>query len=245
MRPGMDRSPEMGSIRRAAEALQLQLDAAQAELLLAYSSLLQERAIPLGMVSRSDSGRLLERHVLDSLRAAPIVRDLGAARVCDLGSGAGLPGVVLAVALAQVDLVLTEARTRRAAFLELAVERLGLGNATVHAGRVEDLDLRFDVCTARAFGPMAQSWEAARRMLDPGGALVFFAGVTERTPDALPGAAILRIAPGAAPPGPGEPTAAASPPAEAVGDEGGPSPAAGSSARRALASGGDLVIITA
>lgn len=224
----------------------MQLDAAQVETLLAYSSLLQERAIPLGMVSRPDSGRLLERHVLDSLRAAPVVRDLGADRVCDLGSGAGLPGVVLAAALAQVEFVLTEARSRRAAFLELAVERLGMGNATVHAGRVEDLDLRFDVCTARAFAPMAQSWEAARRMLDPGGALVFFAGVTERTPDALPGAAsILRIAPGAAPPGPGEPTAAASPPAEEVGDEGGPSPTAGSSARRALASGGDLVIITA
>lgn len=222
-------------VLRTAESLGLGFTAAQATLLLAYCSLLQERAIPLGMVSESDSGRLLERHVLDSLRAAPIVRDLGASRTCDLGSGAGLPGVVLAVALPTVEFVLAEARTRRAAFLELAVERLGLENATVYAGRVEDLDVRFDGCTARAFAPLSQAWEAARRTLEPGGSLVFFAGATERVPDSLPGASsILRAAGGAAPHIVGGPT----PPLRLP--EG-----AGSSGRGALASGGDLVIITA
>jgi 16S rRNA (guanine527-N7)-methyltransferase len=242
----MDGSAAVDEVRRAAEALQLQLHASQAELLLAYSSLLQQRAVPLGMVSGSDSGRLLDRHVLDSLRAAPIVRDLGAGRVCDLGSGAGLPGVVLAVALPHVEFLLAEARAKRAAFLELAVERLGLGNATVRAGRVEDLDIRFDSCTARAFAPLPRAWESARRMLEPGGALVFFAGATERTPDALPGASsILTIAPRAAPSGNGEQATAAGSLIEGAASEERTSAATGSSARRALASGGDLVIITA
>ena len=154
--------------------------------------------------------------------------------------------MVLAVALPTVQFVLTEARTRRAAFLELAVERLGLENATVHSGRVEYLDVRFDACTARAFATLPQAWESARRTLEPGGSLVFFAGATERVPDSLPGASsIVRVAGGAAPHVAGEPTAPPRFPVEGAGLGGTLPEGSGSSGRGALASGGDLVIITA
>ena len=96
----------------------------------------------------------------------------------DLGSGAGLPGIPLAIALPSVRLVLVEARTRRGAFLEMAVDELGLANVTVHVGRIQDLDEQADVCLARAFGPPLTSWRAAERVLRPGGHLVYFAGAT-------------------------------------------------------------------
>jgi 16S rRNA (guanine527-N7)-methyltransferase len=208
---------DVEAVQRADTALGIRLERSQVESLIEYAQLLRDRAVPLGMVSRNDSNRILERHVLDCLRAAPVIRELGAGGVLDLGSGAGLPGVVLAVALPEVRFVLAEARTIRAAFLELVAERLGLANARVHAGRADEVMARFDASTARAFAPMEEAWRIARARLEPGGALVFFAGASERLPTQLPGAASISRRPA-------------------------PS---GTSGRESLASGGDLVIITA
>lgn len=139
-----------------------------------FERLLVERAIPLGAVARSDLGRIRDRHTLDSLRAVPHVRAAGLAY--DLGSGAGLPGIVVAIGLPDVRVVLVDRRANRAAFLELAVEELGLSNAGVFAGPVEELAEPADACLARAFAPIEHSWEAAERVLRPRGRLVYFAG---------------------------------------------------------------------
>ena len=72
------------------------LDASQAATLFRYEDLLARRAVPLGAVSRSDATRIRDRHILDCLRAAPLLH--GDDVACDLGSGAGLPGIVVAVA---------------------------------------------------------------------------------------------------------------------------------------------------
>jgi 16S rRNA (guanine527-N7)-methyltransferase len=142
-------------------------------------------------VARSDVARIRERHILDSLRAAPLVR--GAGRVYDLGSGAGLPGIVVAIALPQVRMVLVDRRASRAAFLELAVEELALPNARVFAGPVEEVAARADACLARAFAPLRRSWEAAERVLGPGGRLVYFGGreLGEEGSINLPAGAVL------------------------------------------------------
>lgn len=142
--------------------------------LLGFERLLANRAVPLGAVARSDAGRIRERHILDCLRAAPYVRTAGMAY--DLGSGAGLPGIVLAIALPEVHVLLVDNRANRAAFLELAVDDLRLSNAEVIAGPVEGLADPAGACLARAFAPLERSWEAAERLLRPRGRLVYFAG---------------------------------------------------------------------
>jgi 16S rRNA (guanine527-N7)-methyltransferase len=125
-------------------------------------------------VARSDVERVRDRHILDSLRVAPLVRSAGS--VYDLGSGAGLPGLVVAIALPDVGVTLVERRRNRAAFLELAVEHLGLSNAEVFAGPVETVEELADVALARAFAPLERSWQVASRVLRPGGRLVYFGG---------------------------------------------------------------------
>jgi len=169
--------------------LEVHLSASQAETLLRFERLLLDRALPFGMVASSDASRLRERHLLDSLRAAAEVDDAAAAY--DLGSGAGLPGIVIAIASPDLRVGLVESRLRRATFLESAVAELGLGNARVFVERAETLTATADMCFARAFAPLPEAWAAAERLLRPGGRLVYFAGVNTRL-ETPAGARILK-----------------------------------------------------
>ena len=101
---------------RQATDVGVRLDSAQLDRLARYEKLLQRIAIPRGMVARADADRLWERHLLDGLRAAAEVPL--AASVADVGSGAGVPGIPLAIALQTSRFALVEPRTARAAFLE-------------------------------------------------------------------------------------------------------------------------------
>jgi len=147
----------------------------QTKALAEYESLLRSRAVPFGLVAESDADRVGERHIRDCLRAAAMLLE-GDALACDIGSGAGLPGLVLAIARPEVRFVLLEPKQRAVGFLELAVDRLGLSNVEVRAERIEDVDLEADVATARAFGSLERSWQAAVPVLRPGGRLIYFAG---------------------------------------------------------------------
>jgi 16S rRNA (guanine527-N7)-methyltransferase len=140
-----------------------------------YESLLGSRAVPVGLVAESDADRLGERHVRDSLRAAAVLSDSDSL-VSDIGSGAGLPGLVLAIARPDIRVVLIEPKQRAVGFLELAIDRLGLSNVEVRAERIEDVDLEADAATARAYGSLERSWQAACKVLRPGGRLIYFAG---------------------------------------------------------------------
>lgn len=161
-------------LARQASALGLDLSEPQASRLVRFEGLLVDRAVPLGAVARSDVHRIRERHVLDSLRAAPHVGSAGL--VYDLGSGAGLPGVAVAIALPETRVVLVERRSQRAAFLELAVEELQLSNSEVFPGAAEDLTDPADAALARAFAPLGRAWSVSERLLRPGGRLLYFAG---------------------------------------------------------------------
>ncbi len=151
------------------------LDEGQVRGLEIFGSLLVERAIPLGMLAAGDAGRLWDRHIVDSLRAVSAVR-VEDGDAYDIGSGAGLPGVVIALARPGVRMTLVEPRRNRAAFLELAIERLELGNARVHVGPIAEITEPVDICFARAFSDARGSWAAANRLLRPGGVLAYFAG---------------------------------------------------------------------
>jgi 16S rRNA (guanine527-N7)-methyltransferase len=140
-----------------------------------YAAMVADRAVPLGLVAEGDRDLVWERHVRDCLRATAAFRPEDRVAL-DLGSGAGLPGIVLACALPDRRFRLVEPRRRAAAFLELAVERLGLTNVEVLIARAQDLEDRADVVTARAFAPLDRTWASAWPLLGPGGRLVYFAG---------------------------------------------------------------------
>lgn len=142
--------------------------------LAAFEEALRLRAIPRGYVAAGDVEKLWERHILDSLRALPEIPP--EARVVDLGSGAGLPGLPLAIVLPDRPFTLIEMRRGRAAFLESVVDDLGLRNARVLLGKVETADGPFDVCLARAFSGPTGSWIAAEPLLSEAGRLVYWAG---------------------------------------------------------------------
>jgi 16S rRNA (guanine527-N7)-methyltransferase len=158
-----------------AGALGVILTPPQAERLMRYEALVHERAGAFGMIARGDLDRLRDRHVLDSLRAAPVLGGV-ASDALDLGSGAGLPGIPVAIALPDLRMTLTETRAQRLGFLELAVMELGLSNISVHAGRAEHVTVQVDACLARAFRDARTCWRVALPLLRPGGRLVYFAG---------------------------------------------------------------------
>lgn len=159
----------------SASEIGVPLDAGQGARLDTYLRLLLETAVPMGMVASGDEGKIPQRHILDSLRAAPLI-DAGSS-VVDLGSGAGLPGIPLAIGCPRATFLLTEVRRNRAAFLELVVDTLRLANATVYPSRIEDLEPACaDVVIARAFAEPALAWRAARVLLHPGGRFLYWAG---------------------------------------------------------------------
>lgn len=161
------------------------VDPDQLRRLRAYAALLRDRAVVLGLLSEGDRGRVWERHVQDSLRAvAALAGELREGVVVDLGSGAGLPGIPVAVALPDREITLLEPRSRAVAFLELVVERLGLANVRVWKARAEDAareGLRAGAVLARAVAPAPRAWRMAAPLLQPQGGLVYFAGAGERS----------------------------------------------------------------
>jgi 16S rRNA (guanine527-N7)-methyltransferase len=159
----------------AASAVGVQLSSDRAAKLVEFESLLIERAIPMGLVSEADRHRVLERHIIDCLRATAVFRP-DDRMAFDLGSGAGLPGIVLAITVPWCRLRLVEPKTRAAGFLDMAVDRLALRNVDVVTQRAESVTDLADVVTARAFAPVNVAWETAHRLLRPGGRLIFFAG---------------------------------------------------------------------
>lgn len=181
-----------GDLATDASAIGVEVSEDSLRRLAEFESLLRHRAVPLGLVAESDVGRLRERHILDCLRAVRAVRDSDALAY-DIGSGAGLPGLVVAAVRPELSVRLIEPRRARVAFLELAIERLGLRNADVLPIGVEDVSEPADVCFARAFAALPEAWSAARPLLRPGGRLVYFAGSRAEAPRALRGASDVQM----------------------------------------------------
>lgn len=125
---------------------------AQLPLLEAYAALLASQGVLRGLIGPREVPRLWERHLLNCALLAPLVPQ--SATVVDLGSGAGLPGLVLAIARPDLEVCLVEPMARRVAFLEEVREELDLAIEIVR-GRAEECTGRtFDVVTARALAPL-------------------------------------------------------------------------------------------
>lgn len=119
----------------------------------AYAELLAAEAVPRGLLGPREIPRLWDRHLLNCAVIEELLpRD---ARVCDLGSGAGLPGLVLAILRPDLRMTLLEPMLRRAAFLTQVVEQLGCASVTVVRARAEEAAIEpVDVVVARAVAPL-------------------------------------------------------------------------------------------
>jgi 16S rRNA (guanine527-N7)-methyltransferase len=132
----------------------------------AFGDLLLAENARQNLISKASVAQYWERHVMDSaqlLRFAP--RD---ADWLDIGSGPGLPGLVLAI-LGVRAITLVEPRRLRTEFLERSVADLRLGNVRVVTGKVEQVGDRYDVVTARAVAPLARLLDMAERLTGPEG----------------------------------------------------------------------------
>lgn len=162
--------------RDAVEELAGQLSAEAWSGLQLYVDMLLDASARMNLVSHRDRERLGE-HVVDAAALLSVI-DIEGLRVCDLGSGAGLPGVVLAILRPGSHVTAVEARRRRSAFLKSVVRRLKLGNVAVLNCRMEELekDQTFDLVTARALGSVEDVLAPALHTVGCGGRLVLFKG---------------------------------------------------------------------
>ncbi len=136
-----------------------------------YAALLAQWTRRINLISRGDEGQIWERHVQDSLRLLPLI-PRGTRRGIDLGSGAGLPGMVLAIA-SGVHFDLVEADRRKAAFLGEA-QRLTGAPVSVHPERIEAVRLQpASLVTARALAPLPTLLEYVAPLLAEGGVGLF------------------------------------------------------------------------
>jgi 16S rRNA (guanine527-N7)-methyltransferase len=141
-----------------------------------FAADLADRGVELGLIGPREPERLWSRHLLNcGVLAAAVPQDV---TVVDVGSGAGLPGVVLAATRPDLTVTLLEPMARRTAWLTEEIERLELPNATVLRGRAEEVRGRhtFDVVTARAVGALRTLLPITVPLAAPGGELLLMKG---------------------------------------------------------------------
>lgn len=159
--------------------------------LLAHAADVSASAARLGLVSPEDAGSVIERHTADSLLFALARPPAPGERWVDVGSGAGFPGVVLAVCYPNTSFALVEPLRKRAGFLELEVATLGTQNAEVLTLRSQALEPTYDVAVARALAPPEETLRRLLACLRPGGVALAAAGPGAGIP---PGATLVRPA---------------------------------------------------
>ncbi|WP_086818730.1 16S rRNA (guanine(527)-N(7))-methyltransferase RsmG [Allokutzneria sp. NRRL B-24872] len=151
------------------------------ELAVRFHDMLAQRGVELGLIGPREVDRLWDRHLMNSA----VISDLfpEGARVIDVGSGAGLPGIPLAIARPDLRLTLLEPMARRVGWLEDVADELGLSSVTVVRGRAEEKSVRTnhggaDVVTARAVAPLAKLAAWCLPLARAGGQLIALKGAS-------------------------------------------------------------------
>ena len=162
-------------LRAGLAALGLSLSDAQVRQLLDYQNLIGKWNKVYNLTAVRDPAEMLTHHLLDSLAAvAPLQkhvqgRGLATASLLDVGSGAGLPGVVLAICCPSLAVTCVDTVGKKAAFIKQAALALGLGNLTGLHARVETITQPFDVICSRAFASLVDFTSWSQAALAPGG----------------------------------------------------------------------------
>lgn len=183
---GVDLAAQRQQLADAVEALGWALTTQQLDVLLAYMGWLQKWNRVYNLTALRDPSEMLTHHLIDSLSAvAPLRRHLAArqaaalagsepvplagARVLDVGSGGGLPGVVLAICLPDVSVTCVDTVNKKAAFIQQVAAALRLPNLKGLHARVETVQGGFDVVTSRAFASLRDFTTWSRLALESGG----------------------------------------------------------------------------
>ena len=170
-RPTAD--PDFETLQTACRQLGLELTQSQYDSLVRYTHLLRDWNTRINLVSRHDIDRVMSYHVVDSLAVQRLIpRD---ARVCDIGTGAGLPGIPLVLVRPDIEMLLVESSQKRSRFLAAAKAGLGLSRVTVLAERAELLaPLECDVVLSRLSGPVTDVVKHSAPHRKPAGTIVLY-----------------------------------------------------------------------
>ncbi|WP_236551826.1 16S rRNA (guanine(527)-N(7))-methyltransferase RsmG [Aeromicrobium sp. 9AM] len=141
-----------------------------------YAQILATDGVVKGLIGPREVPRLWDRHIMNSAVVAPRVPQ--GASVADIGTGAGLPGLVWAIARPDLHVTLVEPLLRRTRFLDEAVANLGLDNVTVLRARAEEVDETYEVVTARAVAALDKLGRWCLPLVTKGGVLLALKGRT-------------------------------------------------------------------
>jgi 16S rRNA (guanine527-N7)-methyltransferase len=163
-----------------AEAGLAPLDNSQADRFEEYLSLILRWNARVNLTAVRDEDGILSRHFVESIACARSL-PLGIATLLDFGSGAGIPGIPIALCRPEISVTLAESQGKKAAFLREALRVLGI-SANVHSGRAESLTAEFDCAALRAVDRMERAVQTASRLVSRGGwmALMTTCGELER-----------------------------------------------------------------
>jgi 16S rRNA (guanine527-N7)-methyltransferase len=166
------------ALQRGIDELALALPAGKCEQLLAYVELLMKWNRTYNLTAIRDPLEMVSRHLLDSLAVLPHLPMSDGASIADVGSGAGLPGIPLAIARTGWRMTLNDSNQKKAAFLRQAAIELGMRNVETYEGRVESWRpaARFAVVISRAFADLADFIAKCRHLVAPGGVLAAMKG---------------------------------------------------------------------
>ena len=173
-------------LHEGAAGLGVALTETQAEQLLAYGALILKWNKVYNLTALRDPASVLTHHLLDSLAVvAPLQRELAHRRLArprllDVGSGAGLPGVVIAIACPAIAVSCVDAVAKKVAFIQQVAAELRLPNLGGLHGRVESLTGAYDVISSRAFASLAQFVKGSAQLLADGG---FWMAMKGKAPD--------------------------------------------------------------
>jgi 16S rRNA (guanine527-N7)-methyltransferase len=180
---GSSRDTLAALLEEGAADLGVALSDAQSGKLLDYVALLAKWNAVYNLTAIRDSRQMLIQHILDSLSIVPHIGGRGASTALDVGSGGGLPGIVLAIALPDWTVTVNDIVHKKTAFQAQAKTQLGLGNLSVVTGRVETLrpgvevPTKFDAIVSRAFAELADFVTLARHLVADNGAIWAMKGV--------------------------------------------------------------------
>ena len=156
-----------GELRAGAETLGLELQQSQIDQLVEFLYLLDKWNQVYNLTAIRDLPSMLSHHLLDSLSIRPKLGNCH--KVLDVGSGAGLPGIPLAIAMPDTIFIMLDSNARKTRFIRQAIAHCGLKNAQVVQSRVQDYHApdSLDYIVSRAYAPLAEFCQSVAHLLDP------------------------------------------------------------------------------
>jgi 16S rRNA (guanine527-N7)-methyltransferase len=173
-------------LQRGCAQLGISLGADEQNKLLGYLALLRKWNKVYNLTAIRDEQRMVSHHLLDSLAAMP---HLWEGRWLDVGCGAGLPGLVMAVMRPNWPITLLDSNSKKTSFVQQAIIELGLQNARVYCARVENWESaeKFDGIISRAFSELGIFFRNSRHLLARNGRWVAMKGVSDHELAGVPG----------------------------------------------------------